>query len=219
MTTSTNRSRAIPLCVFLSFLMLLSAEAFAAGGKKKKGDKKENAAETMDAAVDKDAPIQPMMGKHHLCESEVYYFWKRELKSDEKDTPPKTDTFKVLHQTIDESRLIQDEAKDALSARLERAKSAALDDCRTSHENYGSCLSGKLKRNRPAYQRMDFTSRAAFMSAIKEDCALQTGTCEKSETSEITCRIVASPDLVPPAAEEDGEAEDDKKGKKKKKKK
>jgi hypothetical protein len=208
----------IALAIILSLCLLSTVSAFAAGGKKKKGDKKDKASEEMAAVVDKNAPIQADMGKHHLCESEVYYYWQRELKSEDKDTPPKKETFKVLHQTIDESRLIQEEAKEALAARLEQAKSSALTECKTNHENYGSCLSGKLKRNRPAYQRMDFTSRAAFMSAIKDDCALQSGTCDKSETTEIKCRILSSPDLEPPAPEAAEDEGDGKKDKKKKKK-
>jgi hypothetical protein len=65
---------------------------------------------------------------------------------------------------------------------------------------------------------MDFTSRAAFMSAIKDDCALQSGTCDKSETTEIKCRILSSPDLEPPAPEAAEDEGDGKKDKKKKKK-
>jgi hypothetical protein len=102
-----------------------------------------------------------------------------------------------FYAVIAESGKSADEAKQALSKRLELEEKDATRTCQIRHESQSTCVADRTSKLRDAYQGGDYQTRKAILTGIVSDCETHLGECGKVTHSEPTCEAV--PDESKPA--------------------
>lgn len=207
----------VSLAASLSFFVLsLAPAAFAQDDTAE--DKKESAAEDgANIELDLSKKLSGKDGIDFVCEADIYYSWKRKAsKPSKKGTPvspqKEIDTF---FTTVGSRGLIGEDVRNRLTAKIPRIRSQAREHCERTHQDPAKCVAAELRSNAEDYNIMDFKSRAAFLEAVQENCAENTGVCTTTKTRPITCYLNRPPGV--PLADEAEEGEEGKDGKKKKK--
>ncbi len=156
-------------------------------------------------------------GIDFVCEADIYYSWKRKSSGKENAAPKAEKEIDVFYTTVGERGLVGLDVRNRLTSKIPKIKMEALVHCRKSHQDQAKCVASQLRSNAQDYNMMDFKSRSAFLTALQNDCAENTGECVGTKTRPIKCYLNRPPNS--PLAEEKTEEEgkDEKKKKKKKK--
>ena len=184
------------------------------GAPSKKDSKGESAEAVMEGMAD--GP-----GVDYICDMDVFYTWEKALppeQSANNGAAPmrKQEPIDTFYTTVGEHGRIVEDVRNRLSAKLPTIKAQALDYCKRRHEDLSSCVATRIKSNASEYERMDFASRRAFLTAVSSDCATQTGECMATATKPMRCYLNRPPEMgasEPDSAKEEEASDKKKKGK------
>ncbi len=205
------------------FLFLICAATVIPNSSLLAQDEKEDAKEEKTAAeegnieLDLSKKLSGKDGVDFVCEADIYYSWKKKASKSKKDGAPavskkEIDTF---FTTVGSRGLVGEDVRNRLSAKIPRVRTQAREHCEKTHQDPAKCVAAQLRTNAEDYNIMDFKSRAAFLAAVQDNCAENTGVCTATKTRPINCYLNRPPGV--PLAEEKQEADEGKDGKKKKK--
>ncbi len=82
-----------------------------------------------------------------------------------------------------------------LQTAIEKEKAIALDKC-NKEKSQVTCVKNALIKNQSEHQLLDFKSRKAFLDAAESECKSIKFECEEAKSSDITCELYQSPEIV-----------------------